>query len=176
MYSLYVSLLSVLDDWNFPWSGESMAELYMPQLQNGDVLAWACWDSKSLSWIRSQSKHNSPNKLLAQLHSLSSVSLWGMNGISLGNYPVPKRKTRTKVPTFGKLRAWHFIRERCPKLVCSSQQHSCNLLFPSGHGYVSCWHFFLQTSRQLLGSDKLTSAVVQSVCMWGGRWGWGGEI
>lgn len=39
-----------------------------------------------------------------------------------------------------------FIRERCPKLVCSSQQHSCNLLFPSGHGYPSHYHFFLLTS------------------------------
>ena len=40
--SMSLCLLSVLDDWNFPWSGESMAELYMPQLQNGEVLAWAC--------------------------------------------------------------------------------------------------------------------------------------
>lgn len=59
-----------------------------------------------------------------------------------------------------------FIRERCPKSVCSSQQHSCNLLFPSGHGYSSHYHFFLLTSQELLDSDKLTSAVMQRVCLW----------
>lgn len=56
-----------------------------------------------------------------------------------------------------------FIRERCPKSVCSPQRCSCNPLFPSGHGSSSLYHFFLLTSQGLLNSNKFTAPVMQSV-------------
>lgn len=140
------SLLSVqgncdIPDQENPCLNSTWSRYKMGNFQLGQA------DGRSPFLESNLSKYNSPNKLWARLQSFSSVSLWGMNGISLGNYPVSKRKTSTKSSHIWKTKSLtDFIRERWPKLVRSSQQHSCNLLFPSGHHYASHHRLFLLTS------------------------------
>lgn len=94
-----------------------------------------------------------------------------MNGISFGNYPVPKRKTSTKVPTFGKLRAQQISSEkdvlsyRVPHSDTPAIHFLQALVLP--HSIISpCWH--------LRGFWTLMSSQRQwcKVCPWWGKQGW----